>query len=117
MEISKGEIYFAELCIDYYGNNNVTTNELFFKDKNGNGWDADIIIHSKKTAILYNGIWHYKKITETHSLEQMQNRDKIKTELIEKSGYIPYVVVDLGKFDKQFVEEAFQIFLFCSIQY
>ena len=40
-------------------------------------------IHSKKTAILYNGIWHYKKITKTHSLEQTRARDEIKTKVIQ----------------------------------
>jgi len=114
---SKAEIYLAELCIEYFGEENISTNDPFFKDKKGNGWDADIIIHSKKTAILYNGIWHYKKITKTHSLEQMQARDAIKTAVIENNGYVPYVVKDLGKFNKKFVEEAFQLFLFSLINY
>lgn len=114
---SKAEIYLAELCIEYFGEENIATNDPFFKDKKGNGWDADIIIHSKKTAILYNGIWHYKKITKTHSLEQMQARDAIKTVVIENNGYVPYVVKDLGKFNKKFVEEAFQLFLFSLINY
>jgi hypothetical protein len=114
---SKAEIYLAELCIEYFGEENISANDLFFKDKKGNGWDADIIIHSKKTAILYNGIWHYKKITKTHSLEQMQARDAIKTVVIENNGYVPYVVKDLGKFNKKFVEEAFQLFLFSLINY
>jgi len=114
---SKAEIYLAELCIEYFGEENIATNDPFFKDKKGNGWDADIIIHSKKTAILYNGIWHYKKITKTHSLEQMQARDAIKTVVIENNGYVPYVVKDLGKFNKKFIEEAFQLFLFSLINY
>lgn len=114
---SNAEIYLAELCTEYFGEENVTTNNPFFKDKKGNGWDADIIIHSRKTAILYNGIWHYKKITKTHSLEQMQARDAIKTVVIENNGYVPYVVKDLGKFNKKFVEETFQLFLFSLINY
>jgi hypothetical protein len=107
---SKNEIYFAELCIDYFGNENVTTNEPFF-----DRWDADIIIHYKKIAILYDGIWHRKKITKNHSLIQVQNRDKIKRSIIEKYNYSHYTIQDDGKYNKKFVEEAFELFLFSLI--
>lgn len=36
-----------------------------------NGWDADIIIEDLKIAILWNGKWHYEKITEKHSVSQV----------------------------------------------
>ena len=97
---SKNEILFHELCENYfYG---VTNNEQFF-----NGWDADVILHEHKIAILWNGIWHYKKITKNHSLEQVQNRDKIKVLEIEKFGYEPYIIKDMGKFNKNFVMSEF----------
>ena len=72
---SKNEIYFSELCSNYF---EIKTNEAFF-----DGWDADIIIHSEKIAILWNGIWHYKQISKTQSLQQVQARDKIKLDIIK----------------------------------
>jgi hypothetical protein len=99
---SKNEIYFSELCANDF---EITTNEPYF-----DGWDADIIIHSDKTAILWNGIWHYKQIMKSQSLKQVQTRDKIKTAIIEKYGYIPYVIKDMGKYNKAFVEQEYEIF-------
>jgi len=101
---SKNEIYFANLCSDYF--KIVKNNENIF-----NGWDADIIIEDIKYAILWNGVWHYKKITEKHSVKQVQNRDKIKISEIEKCGYIPYIIKDMGKYNKHFVKEKFKEFL------
>lgn len=97
---SKNEIYFGELCKQKF--NSVKFNEAIF-----NGWDADIIIEDLKLAVLWNGKWHYEKITEQHSVSQVQNRDKIKQKEIVKSGYKPYVIKDLGKWKKSFVEEKF----------
>ena len=69
-----------------------------------------MIIHSEKTAILWNGIWHYRQIMKSQSLKQVQARDKVKTAIIEKFGYTPYVIKDMGKYDKAFVEQEFEIF-------
>jgi hypothetical protein len=99
---SKNEIYFSELCAKEF---DITTNEPYF-----DGWDADIIIHAEKTAILWNGIWHYKQIVKSQSLKQAQTRDRIKMNIIEKYGYIPYVIKDMGKYNKAFVEQEFEIF-------
>ena len=99
---SKNEIYFSELCAREF---EITTNEQYF-----DGWDADVIIHSEKTAILWNGVWHYKQISKTQSLKQVQSRDKIKIAIIEKYRYIPYVIKDTGKYNKAFVEQEFEIF-------
>jgi hypothetical protein len=99
---SKNEIYFSELCAKEF---DITINEPYF-----DGWDADVIIHSEKTAIMWNGIWHYKQITKSQSLKQVQTRDKIKIAIIEKYGYIPYVIKDMGKYNKTFVEQEFEIF-------
>lgn len=101
---SKNEILFANKCIEHF--NNVKINEVMF-----NGWDADIIIEDYKIAIIWNGAWHYKKITKKHSVEQVQNRDRIKIKEIEKCGYIPYVIKDLGKYNPLFVTQHFNIFL------
>ena len=97
---SKNEIEFCNLCENYF--NNVEHNKPIF-----NGWDADIIIHDIKFAILWNGKWHYEKITKLHSVEQTQNRDKIKIEEISKYGYIPYIIKDMGKYNLNFVHEEF----------
>ena len=98
---SKNEKYFCELCEGHF--KSVKHNESIF-----NGWDADVIIEDVKLAILWNGKWHYQKLKENHSVEQVQNRDKIKIEEIKKCGYIPYIIKDMGKYNPQFVEEEFE---------
>ena len=103
---SKNEKYFCSLCEKYF--ENVEHNIPMF-----NKWDADVIIHDIKVAVLWKGPWHYRKITDKHSVLQVQNRDKIKIKEIEKAGYIPYIVKDDGKYNQRFVEEEFQKFLKC----
>ena len=97
---SKNEILMAELCSEYFSS--ILTNKAMF-----NGWDADIIIPDYKIAILWNGQWHYKQISKKQSLKQVQSRDKIKLQQIKKCGYTPYIIKDLGKFNKKFVNEEF----------
>ena len=103
---SKNEIYFSELCIYNFGTESVLTNKPIF-----DGWDADVIIPALRIAILWNGVWHYKKITEKHSLKQVQNRDRIKNKIIKKMGYTPYIIKDMGSYNKNFVKEQFDIML------
>ena len=100
---SKNEILFAELCIPL--DTKILTNVPMF-----NGWDADIILPTFKVAILWNGAWHYKKITEKHSVSQVQNRDSIKIKEIEKLNYTTYIIKDMGKYNPTFVLEQFDIF-------
>lgn len=101
---SKNEIEFCKLCEEYF--NNVKHNECIF-----NGWDADIIIEDIKFAVLWNGPWHYKQITKSHSVKQIQNRDKIKINEIKECGWTPYIIKDMGKANKKFVKEKFDEFL------
>ena len=101
---SKNEIYFFELCKKRF--NDVKHNEAKF-----NGWDADVIIEDVKYAVLWNGRWHYEKLKDKHSVEQVQNRDKIKIQEIKNCGYVPYVIKDMGKFNQKFVEEEFEKFI------
>ena len=101
---SKNEIEFCKLCEEYF--DNVKHNESIF-----NGWDADIIIEDIKFAVLWNGPWHYKQITKSHSVKQTQNRDKIKVKEIEECGWTPYIIKDMGKENKDFVKEKFDEFL------
>lgn len=101
---SKNEIEFCKLCEEYF--DNVKHNECIF-----NGWDADIIIEDIKFAVLWNGPWHYKQITKSHSVKQIQNRDKIKVKEIEECGWTPYIIKDMGKANKDFVKEKFDEFL------
>ena len=107
----KGEIYLSELCIDYFGKDDVLCNEKNFKDKNGGLWDADIIIKSLKIAILYDGIFHHKQVKKDHKLKQIQSRDKIKRTIIIENGYKFYTINDLGKFNKNFVKDQFDLFI------
>ena len=101
---SKNEILFYELCKNKF--QNVLCNEPIF-----NGWDADVILVDEKIAILWNGKWHYEKITEKHSVEQVQNRDRLKIKEIESLGFTPYIVKDMGKFNVSFVNKEFENFL------
>jgi hypothetical protein len=101
---SKNEAYFAMLCQEEF--ENIITNKPIF-----NGWDADIIIPDLKIAILWNGIWHYKQIIKKQNLKQTQNRDRIKLIEIEKYGYTYYIIKDMGKHNKEFVEKEFNRFI------
>lgn len=101
---SKAEILFCSLCEEYF--DKVTHNDPIF-----NGWDADVLIWDKKIAVLWNGKWHYEKITKKHSVEQVQNRDRIKYKEIEKAGWKVYIIKDLNKFNEQFVKKQFNMFV------
>ena len=103
---SKNEMYFCELCEKHF--NCVLHNIPMF-----NGWDADVIIEDVKIAVLWNGPWHYLTVmpNQKSSLLQIQNRDKIKIVEIQRCGYTPYVIKDMGRFNKDFVEAEFQKFL------
>lgn len=76
-----------------------------------NGWDADVIIHDIKFAILWNGKWHYEQFMQNTSLKQIQNRDQIKLKEIQNVGYIPYIIKDIGKHNDNFVQEKFDEFI------
>ena len=85
---SKQEIQLYHLCADHYSD--VLHNEVI-----ADGWDADIVIPSKKVAILWNGPWHYRQMpVSNHSLAQVQNRDRIKTKLFESLGWKVFVFED-----------------------
>lgn len=101
---SKNEKYFCNLCENYF--TKVLHNVPIF-----NGWDADVIIEDIKFAVLWNGKWHYEKICKPHSVNQVQNRDKFKIDNIKKCNYIPYIIKDMGKYNKTFVEKQFDIFI------
>lgn len=101
---SKNEILFYEMCSNHF--KNVEHNNAIF-----NGWDADIIIHDIKTAVLWNGKWHYEYIRGSQSLLQIQNRDRIKLKEIENYGYTPYVIKDMGRYSVKKVENEFKIFI------
>ena len=110
---SKNEIVFCSLCENYFGAENVLHNAPIF-----NGWDADVILLEHKVAILWNGPWHYRKITEQHSLEQVQNRDQIKISEIIKAGFKPYIIEDANKKSKnslEIQEEFFKLLKFLNI--
>lgn len=104
---SKNEILFYDLCKNKF--KSVRHNEPIF-----NGWDADVIIDDLKIAVLWNGKWHYEDICG--GLKQIQTRDKIKVNEIIKFGYKPYIIKDMGKYNKNFVNLEFEKFLkYCGI--
>ena len=107
---SKNEVCFAEMCEGYFGKDDVVCNEAMF-----DGWDADVIIRSRKMAVLWNGPWHYQQIMKTQSLKQVQARDAIKWGMIEKHGYTPFVIKDMGKHNPKFVKQEFECFLLSLI--
>lgn len=85
---SKDEMELFTLCSGHF--QNIEHNQSIF-----NGWDADIIVHDFKLAILWNGPWHYKEMNmKNHSLLQVQNRDNIKISEIRKYGYTPLIFED-----------------------
>ena len=100
---SSNEILFASLCAKEF---TIVCNQQIF-----GGWDADIILPELKIAVLWNGVWHYKKITRVHSLEQVQNRDRIKLLKIAEHGFYAYVIKDMGSADPDFVHSEFEKFL------
>lgn len=100
---SKNEIAFCEPCEKCFGEDKVLHNIPMF-----NGWDADIIISHLKIAILWNGPWHYRQVTKTHKLRQVQNRDMIKINEIKKYGFEPYIIKDMGKGKKSKVIDEFE---------
>ena len=72
---------------------------LYVKSKSNhilaNGWDADIYIPELNLAILWNGPWHYKQMPhKNHSLEQVQNRDRIKINEFSRLGIQTIVFED-----------------------
>lgn len=103
---SKNEIAFCKLCEEYFGYENVLHNEPIF-----NGWDADVILLNYKVAILWNGPWHYRQVTKSHSLEQVQNRDYKKLREIVSCGYTPYIIKDLSKENNDKVLKEFNLLL------
>ena len=100
------KILIVEWLKKFFNIENVFHNKPIF-----NGWDADIILPKIKYAILWNGKWHYEQIKKQHSVEQVQNRDNIKINEIKKCGWVPYVIKDMGKYNKAFVNEQFNIFI------
>lgn len=112
---SKAEMLFYNLCCKFFGVENTKSNACIFKDKNNNYWDADIVITNYKFAICYNGAWHYIKLKEKHNLKQVQQRDKLKEQIIFNNNYIQYIIKDMSKFNKIFVYKEFHIFIFRTI--
>lgn len=100
---SKNEIYFYELCKDKYIT--VESNARIF-----NGFDADIVLMNEKIAVEWNGKWHYETVIKGRSLKQSQARDMIKVKEIKRKGFIPYIIKDLGRYDKKFVIKQFNEF-------
>lgn len=100
---SKNEIIFSNMCIKYFGKNNVLTNPRMF-----NGFDADVVIQTRKIAIEWNGLWHYKKVRKDHKFEQTKARDKLKSKYIRSKGYHLIKIKDIRSFRKNTAKVAFE---------
>jgi hypothetical protein len=103
---SSNEILFADMCKEKF--DSVMCNEPIFEK-----WDADVLLHEQKIAVLWNGPWHHRKLRQKHSVEQVKTRDKLKLKAIKRCGWTPYVIDDfLGKKnDAKFVQHEFEKFV------
>ena len=101
---SKNEIHFANMCKEKF--KTVLCNEPMFEK-----WDADVILPDQKIAILWNGVWHNRKLFEGHNLKQVKSRDKLKLNAISRCGYQAYTINDPGKENIEFVKEQFEKFV------
>jgi hypothetical protein len=102
---SQNEIMFFEKCVEYFGEENVISNERIF-----DGDDADIIIHSIKYAIEWNGEWHYNKDLNRHAGSKLE-KDCAKVANFAKCGYTPYVIKDRSCASKNRVDFEFKKFI------
>ena len=91
---------------------NIVTNKKMF-----DGWDCDVILLDHKIAIAWNGFYHYHQIWSHQPLYKVEIRDREKEKIFTKNGYIYYVIKDLGKHNKKFVKEQFEIFQMMQIDY
>ena len=86
---SKDEIALYDLCIKWFSN--VTHNDTSITGS----WDADILIHEHKVAVLWNGPWHYMQMPhKNHSLAQVTIRDRLKVNAFESVGWKVLVFED-----------------------
>lgn len=94
------EIKLFDLCLTKY--KNITHNDSTIAD----GWDADILLHDYKLAILWNGPWHYKQMNlKNHSLNQVKTRDKIKIDIFKSKGWEVLIFEDKSFTPEQAFEE------------
>jgi hypothetical protein len=105
---SKNEVICAELCIEYFGKDDIQCNEQIFKDKNGNFWDCDIYIKSLKIAILWDGYYYHHGPNVS---KKQKARDQLKRKIILDNDCTYYTIIDKGKFNKEFVQEQFDLFI------
>jgi len=68
---------------------------IVFNDKNTLGLELDIFIPNLKLAFELNGIFHYKPVYGTETLNKIQNRDKHKTLLCHSLG-LKLITIPLG---------------------
>ena len=101
---STHEIEFCTLCENHFGKDKVLHNIRMFDD-----WDADVIIPEYRLAILWDGPWHFRKVTESHKLAQVQQRDRNRIQAIIACNYIPYIIQDNTDrvYNRNFVQDEF----------
>ena len=100
---SADEIELFNLCNNYFLE--VLHNHIIAEN-----WDADIVLPLHKIAILWNGPWHYKDMPGlTHSLLQVQNRDRLKSKLFESLGWKVVLFEDRHYTPKQAFEKIIKM--------
>lgn len=98
----------SELCIEYFGEDDIQCNAQIFKDKNSNFWDRDIYIKSLKITILWDGwYWHYGPNVSKKQIA----RDHLKRKIILDNDSSYYTIIDKGKSNKEFVQDQFNLFI------
>lgn len=90
---SKNEIACAELCIEYFGEDDILCNERIFKDKNAGLWDCDIYIKSLKIAILWDGFYYHHGPNVS---KKQTARDQLKRKIILDNDCTYYTIIDKG---------------------
>ena len=103
---SKNERYLFYLISVYF--RDAISNKRIF-----DGYDADIIIPSLKTAIHWNGPLHYVPLFGDNLLLKITNRDTLRYKAVKDAGYKNYIIDDSENsgFNKFKVLREFQKFI------
>jgi len=68
--------------------------------------EIDITLPTHKIAINWDGPFHFLPIRGQECLENIQRKDRIKQESLHKLNWKHIKIIDLGSFNKLFVEEV-----------
>jgi hypothetical protein len=92
---SKNEILFFDSISKSF---NATPNKILFGK-----YDCDVFLDDFNVAIMWDGMWHFKKMGVRHNLEGVKRRDEYKIRKMVEAGIKPYIISDFGSYDQNFV--------------